>query len=557
VADAPTSNAYTLGVGHGTVTSLGDSVGSGLVWTSDINNGNLRISKAIPENGLMVQLKSFNIPSTTKFTRPVFGDGRAYVGTIVGLLYGFGSPVNIPLNCTGNLQFGTFELNNTSPFTTITCQAKTAVVVAAIALSGNANFVVSGLPTTPLSLGNGGTFTFQAAFKPLEVGPSSSDIIITTSGATGFSTTTPITLRGTGQSATPLLQVSPRLLSFAGTVTGAAPNGVEQSVFISNLGNAPLIISDIGFSTVGSEGPFSSGTVTSMGIKTGAFTFIGLPGTISAQSSATVRVNFDTSNSGNFAAFAQITSNGGTNILRAVGISGDAPLSLIEFQSQDGTSWVRYTPGTRFSFGNVTENTTRSLKLRITNTVGIDGAALQVSVSKPPFGLSGYINAVNSIDLGEGTSLAPGESMNATLVCSVPKSQWNLDPTSAYAEWTLNTNDNTGKQVLGFECLGVTEQSAPLRSNSDQGRYRYIGCYLENNPGRQLSKQYYGASDNTIPKCTDACAKAGATFCGTQYHRECWGGPTIPLQKSPEINCNFDCSGALLQTCGGKFRNCG
>ncbi|EHL00441.1 putative fungistatic metabolite [Glarea lozoyensis 74030] len=449
VADSPTNNAYTLGVGHGTVTSLNDQPGTGLVWTSDVNNGNLRIYKAIPENGLMVQLQSFNIPDTPKFTRPVFGDGRAYVGSLAGLLYGFGSPVNAPLNCTATIQFGSLELNTSSASRVVTCQAKTALVVANITLSGNANFILSGLPTTSIQLGNGGIFTFQAAFKPFEVGPLSSDIIITTSGATGYSTTTPVALRGNGESASPLLQINPRLLSFAGAVTGAAPDGIEH---------------DIGFSTVGNGGPFSPGDVTSQGTKIGAFTFIGLPEAIPAQSSATVRVNFDTSHSGSFAAFGQIISNGGTDLLRVVGVSGDAPIGLVEFQSEDGTRWIKYTPGMSFSFGNVTENTTRSLKLRITNTVGPEGAALVLTVSKPPF--------------AEGTRLVPGESMNATLFCAVPKSQWNLDPTPGYAEWTLNTNDNTGKQVIQFECLGVAEH--------DQARYRYIGCYLENNPGRAL-----------------------------------------------------------------------
>ena len=536
---------------------MNDQPGSGLVWTSDVNNGNLRIYKAVPENGLMVQLQSFNIPSTPKFTRPVFGDGRAYVGSLKGLVYGFGSPVNSPLNCTATVPFGTLELGTSSQPQTVTCQAKTAVVISNVTLSGNANFVVSGLPAVPIQVPNGGTFTFQAAFKPVEVGPVSSDIIIATNGATGFSTTTPVTLRGTGQSGNALLQVNPRLLSFAGAITGTAPDGVEQSVFINNLGNKPLLISKIGFSTVGSEGPFTPGTVTPLGIRVGAFTFIGLPDEIPAQSSVTVRVNFDTSASGNFAAFGQIESSGGNDLLRVVGVSGDAPVSLIEFQSLDGTSWIKYSADKSFSFGNVTENTTRSLKMRITNRQGSDGASLQLTVSKPPFGGFGIIGAVNSVDLAEGTRLGPGESMNATLFCSVPKSQWNIDPYPGSAIWTLSTNDNTGKNVIQFDCQAVAEQSVPLQNNGDQARYRYIGCYLENNPGRQLSKQYYGAADNTIPKCTDACAKAGSVFCGAQYHRECWGGNTIPLQKAPEVNCNFDCSGALFQTCGGSGEGVG
>lgn len=556
VAESPAPNAGTLGVGHGTVTSLNGQPGTGLVWTSDVNNGNLRIYKAVPENGLMVQLQQFNIPYTTKFTRPVFGDGRAYMGTTNGYFYGFGSPVNTPFNCTTNIDFGTLEMNSTSASRTVTCTAKAQVVVATIALTGN-NFVVSGLPSTPLQVVSGGSFTFQASFKPAEVGPLSSDVVITSSGATGYSTTTPVTLRGTGQSSAALLSITPRLLSFPGAITGADPAGLDQTVLITNQGNTPLVITSLGVSTVSNTGPFTTAVNTSTGFKVGAFTFIGIPATIAPRTTASVRVNFDTSVSGNYISFVQLVTNGGTDLLRAVGVSGRAPAALIEFQSQDGASWIPYTNGTVYHFGNVTQGTTKSLKLRITNTVGENGAALQMSVSKPPFGNPGIVGAANNIDLAEGTSLTPGQTANATLFCNVPKSQWNLDPIPGTAEWTINTNDNTGKVVLKFDCLGVSEQSAPLQTNSDQGRYRYIGCFLENNPGRQLQNQYYGAADNTIAKCTTACGAAGAVFCGTQYQRECWGGRNIPVQKADEINCNFPCTGDLTQSCGGNGEGLG
>jgi len=552
VAEAPTKNAGRIGVGHGTTTSLNGQPGTGLVWTSDVENGNLRIYKAVPENGLLVQLQRFNINYVTKFNRPVFGDGRAYMGTTNGYFYGFGSPINLPLTCTNDNTFDALELGATSAAKTITCVAQTALTITSIAYPiAKNNFVITNVPLTPLQLNKGASFTFQAAFKPAEVGILSADVLITTSGTVGFSADTPVTLRGTGQSAAALLQTSPVQLSFGGAVTGENPNGIEQSVLLSNLGNQPLTISRIGYNFESSEGPFTQSAAAGPNIKIGPFTLINLPTVVPAQSTATLRVNFDTSTTGDYVAWIQFISNGGNKVFQIIGSSGDPPVTLLEFQTETG--WVTYDPTKKFSFGTVYQGNTKSLRMRITNVAEKSSAPLLLTVSKPPFGSQGIINANNQVDLAEGTSLAAGESASATLYCSVPKSQWNVDPIPGYAEWILNINDGAGKRVIEFECNGAAEQSAPFQSNGNgQGRYRYIGCYVENNPGRQLSNQYYGSATNTISMCTETCGTRGAIFCGTQYHRECWGGNTIPVERADDINCNYDCSGALLQTCGGN-----
>jgi hypothetical protein len=553
VADSPTKNAYTLGVGHGTTTSLNGQVGTGLVWTSDVDGQNLRIYKAVPENGLMTMIKGFNIPGTTKFTRPVFGDGRAYMGTTQGYFYGFGSPVNLPLNCTSPVDFGTSNLKTATAPVIITCKANIAVTVTNVTLTGNANFNATGLPTDALAVAAGNTFSFSAYFNPQSVGPLSSDILVsTTNGVAGYSISTPITLRGVGQSVSPLLSVSPLVLAFQGVITGAQIGGVNQSVIFTNLGNTPLTIQSIQYSLTSETGPFVPANMTSAGPRAGVFTFIGLPTSIPGNSGVTVIVNFDTSISGNFAAYLSVVSDGGTKIFDVVGTSGSAPVALLEFQTPDGMGWVQYKSGTNFTFGNVTENTTRSLKMRLTNNATADSASLSLTVSKPPFGIAGIIGASNQVDLAEGISLAPGESATATLYCSVPKGQWNTDPYAGSAQWTMNVNDlDFGKQFIQFACTAVSEQAPPLQANT-LGLYRYTGCFKENNPGRQLKSQIYGDSNNTIALCIAACAAGGYIFCGTQYNRECWGGPTIPIQQVSEGNCNYPCIGDINQICGGN-----
>ncbi|KAJ9144046.1 WSC-domain-containing protein [Pleurostoma richardsiae] len=552
VADNPTSNAAILGVGHGTVTSLNGQEGTGLVWVSDVRDPGLRIYNAVPEDGLMTLVKSFSVSGITKFTRPVFGDGIVYLGTTQGYVYGFGAPTTSPVNCSSPISFGTADIGAAATTKTVTCTAKIGVTVSSISLNST-DFAISGLPTTPLTVAAGASFTFQASFEPTEVGLVTASVMVaTTNSESGYSTNSPVSLTGTGQSENPLFSISPSTLTFDEIVTGDNPSGVTQSVIFSNEGNSLLTVSGIQYSESSATGPFVTANATGNGTQVGPFSFSGLPSTIAANGGATVSVNFNPTASGNYSAYLVISTDGGDKTLSISASSGPAPVALLEFQTTDGTGWVTYENGKNFTFGNVTENTTRSLKLRLTNAGGDGAVALSVTVSKPPFGVSGIIGANNQVDLAEGTSLGPGESATATLYCSVPKEQWNTDPYWGSAQWTMNLNDpDWGKQYIQFSCEAVSEQAPPLRADG-LGQYRYVGCFKENNPGRQLSTQLYGNDSNTNAMCIAACAAGGYKYCGTQYQRECWAGPDIPTLEVDEDDCNYACSGDINEVCGGN-----
>jgi hypothetical protein len=552
VADSPTNNAGILGVGHGTVTSLNDQPGTGLVWTSDVQGTSLRIYNAIPDGGSMTMIKSFTINGVTKFTRPVFGDGIVYMGTTQGYVYGFGAPTNSPLDCTGPVNFGNSSIGVATAETTVTCTAKVAVSVEGVVLNST-DFGLNGVPTMPLALAAGASFTFNASFKPTEVGLLSTSVVVsTTNSVAGYSVNTQVRLTGTGSSTGPLLDISPAVLTFEEIVTGSDAAGVDQSVIFANDGASALIISSIKYSQVSANGPFVDATTTADGPKVGPFTFKNLPANIPANSDDTVTVNFNPTASDNFTVYVVVDSDGGSKNFVVTGSSGRAPVALLEFQTPDGSGWITYESGKNFTFGNVTENTTRSLKLRLTNNGGPGSATLSVTVSKPPFGVAGIIGANNQVDLGEGTTLPAGASATATLYCSVPKEQWNNDPYYGAAQWTMNTNDpNWGKQFVQFACGAVSEQAPPLLADG-LGRYRYAGCYKENNPGRQLATLLYSDDQNTNARCIAACAAGGYAYCGTQYNLECWAGPTIPSLEVEEANCNFPCSGDVNQVCGGN-----
>ncbi|KAL6831798.1 WSC domain-containing protein [Trichoderma camerunense] len=553
VATTPETNAYILGVSHGTTTSLNGQPGTGLLWVTDVQGLNLRIYDAVPKNGLLNMINSFNIPGVMKFTRPVFGDAIVYVGTNQGLFYGFGSPVNAPLNCTSPVAFGNVDLKTSSASQSVECTALVDVTVTGVGLDSSKDFSISGLPNTPLQLAEGNSFTIQAKFSPTVVGLISNDIVVnTTNGVGGYSPNTHARLTGTGQSPGPLLSAAPTTITFQGVVTGQDPGGVTETLILNNLGNGPLTIQSVQYSSTSSSGPWQtwngSGNLT-----VGKFAFQKMPTSLGPQSSAAIQIQFDGSESGTFSGFVTFVSNGGNQTVSIAGSSGPAAVALLEFQTPDESGWTKYVNGTPFTFGNVTQNNGRSLKFRITNNATKGGVNLSLTVSKPPFGVAGLVRALNQVDLAEGTSLAPGESANATLTCTVPKSQWDVDPYNGTAQWTLNTNDpNLGKQFIQFFCQAVSEQAPPLLPNSDQSRYRYIGCYKENNPGRQLSNQLYGSDDSTNAMCVSACADKNYAYCGTQYHTECWGGNTIPNLKVDDSNCNYYCGGDINQVCGGN-----
>ena len=508
VADTPEKNANILGVGHGTTTSLNGQEGTGLLWVSDVEGYNLRIYDPIPPSGggNLKLLNYFNIPGVTKFSRPVFGDGRAYIGTTQGFLYGFGSPVSLPLNCSSPYSFPNTAIGSSSLLVNVTCVANVQTTINSIALTGNANFNLSNIPVTPFNVQQGDSFGFTAVFAPKTVGLLSSDVAVaSTNGGTGYSGNTPITLKGTANSAKPLLQVRPNTVSF-NTIVGQGSD--DQSVILANNGDSALTISKITYSQTAENGPTVAPNTTSDGYKqVGPFVLKNIPSSIPPNSVAPITISYVPAVPANDAVFLNISSDGGSSLLDVLGTAGSQPMALFEFQIPDASGWVPYTPGSNFTFGKVTENTIRNLKFRVTNNGSSSAAPLSITVSKPPYGVPGMIGAANNVDLAEGTNIPAGQSQTAMLYCSPPKSPFNLPGYSQTVQWTINTGDpNLGKLSLNFTCNAVSEQVGPLFSNGT-AQYGYVGCAYDQTPGRQLSIQVYADNmNNTNGKCISSCA---------------------------------------------------
>lgn len=555
VTDTPDKNAYIIGTSHGTTTSLGGVEGTGLLWVSDVQGSGLRIYDPIPpsDGSPLRAIRNFTVPWVTKFSRPVFGDGRVYISTTQGYLYGFGSPVNAALNCSSPYDFGDIPMSNISAPVTVTCIALTGTTVSSLSLGDTSNFHFSNLPTFPLKLAVGQSFNFTTRCTPVNVGTISGDVTINLNNAqAGFSSTSIVTLKVTAHSQDPVLAIAPSSIIF--NVIAGQPSST-LSTLVWNFGDNPLTIQSWSYSFISVDGPYVQANTTANGfVQIGDFTFTKIPTMVQPGTSAPISVIYAPTEPGNSTIYMKGFSNGGMEALTVTGFAGVQPKAVIEFQTTDGSGWVPYSSGIPFSFGTVYEAQTRNLFMRITNGGGPNALPLSVTVSKPPYGVLGIIGKSNNIDLAEGTSIAAGQSQTANLFCAVPRSQVNLPGYNGTTVWVLNTGDpNLGKQEIQFSCNAAIEQVGPLYPNGT-AQYGYVGCFKEYNPGRQLGQLAYAdvKRNNTNDMCTSTCQGQGYIFAGTQYSQECWCGNAIPLLKADEGNCNFGCTGNGSQTCGGN-----
>jgi hypothetical protein len=542
------SAAGRQGVGHSTITTMNGEPGTGILWIVDVEGVTLRAYGTVPVNGVLPTLALFNSDSQTKFSRPSFGNGKVYVTSSTGYISAFGSPVNLPLNCSSPHDAGTVNVGN-STTVDIKCTALAAIQVDSIDLDSSTHFSVSNLPTFPLTLAMDGSFTFKSTFQPKVVGPLSTNINVRTTnlGAEKFASNTPVVIRGKSVSQNAVLKIQPNVLSFGEIVLGGDPP--SQSFAIENVGLSPLQITGYQWSYESATGPFITPNSTDT---VGAYKFTGLPaapgGTVPAEGQQLVTVTFNPATNGNWPLYLVITTTGGKATVGFFGTAGGAPKAKLEWQLSNGT-WIDYVANSSFVFdGGAFRGQAQYRKFRLTN---IGGTTLTTTISKPP--VSGPLAATNPLgSIAEGSQLAANKSEEATLICSPPKGQVNMDEELLTAVWTLNNNDPTfGKHVVQFECSAKTPQVGAVDENG-QAYFRYHGCYKDADPVRRMDQQLYSREDNKNDMCLQACddRTESFVFAGTEYHSECWCGKKLPPNKVPDSQCTYLCSGDFNQYVG-------
>ncbi|KAI4172140.1 MAG: hypothetical protein LQ348_006819, partial [Seirophora lacunosa] len=539
VGQSTDNSAGRVGVGVPTVTSYKGQPGTGIVWVTDVDGG-LKAYKAVPDAaGNLVRI---NIPPTgglNKFQRPAFGDGRLYVTDANARVICMGSPVSIPLNCTGPVDFGDVIIG-----TTKTVRVQCTALIPITKINGltiqNPTFQASNASLPQGSLAKGDVFSFPvvwnltqtsirdengASFSAISPGVKTSSLVIsTTNGVAQYSNQLPITLQGNEVSDAAFLSLSSPEVDFGGVVVGSpgAATGLDSAFIIANIGSSPLRI--LGYAYTGTDMDdddgaltFSNVTQTQGGSKIGdGFTSSDLPAVgsfVAAGQSLTVPINFNSAEVGNFQSVFTVWTNGGSKYMLLTGSATTAPIAKLEVETSEG-GW----DGSGImDFGTVPAGTTVTRRIRICN---VGGSPLLVTKSKPP--LQPELLAQNPFaDMHEGLSIAQSECAYGPVDIAAAPLAPNNPSHDVSDVWVLNTDDLTfGVREVQIRATIVSRQLGPTYDNGT-AKYAYLGCYSDLNP-RQLQKLYELGTANENGVCQTKCQSLGYRFAGTEYKVQCY-----------------------------------
>ncbi|KAM7222882.1 wsc domain containing protein [Rhypophila decipiens] len=573
----PTQSAGRVGVGQPTITTNKGQPGSAILWITDVNTG-LRAFKAVPDaNGVLQPIPLPATPGINKFQRPAFGDGRVFV-TSSNSIIALGSPVNLPLNCTDPVDFGSVETGS-SGTATVSCRANIAITRLDGCTTADPRFKCanSTLPTGPLAAG--ATFSFpvvwnitKEALATIEntsygkVIPGVDGTVLnlhTVNGAGGFSTSVPVSLSGKVLSTAPFLFISPGEVDFGGLILGSeqADRGLSGSASIQNSGNTVLTIQGIAWRS-GDDGPYTNVTYAngraSFGQGFSASSFPAPMSTLAPGQTLGVPLFFEATTAGSRAITLTVWSNGGIDLLSLSASAGNPPVASIAVSTSEG-GWNNNVP-VKVDFGDVLGGRTVTRQIRICNS---GGSVLTITKSKPPS--SAQLTATDPHgEFLEGQKIAIGDCAYGTVAVYAGTMQPNRPAQRISLVWVLNTDGQDalnpsrefGVREVATSVTIVSRQVGPLLP-SGQGRYQWTGCFRDNE-GRNLAHQVNNGAQqatNTNDQCQKLCFGTGYTFAGTQYHSECWCDNVIRRPESytnDTLNrCTFTCTGDATESCGG------
>jgi outer membrane protein assembly factor BamB len=403
---ATSSSSFGYGTSSVVVTADGTRSGSALLWTVWSSGwtgagGELRAYDAVPQNGTFTLRYLAGTGTSSKFTAPAVGDGRVYVGTRDGHVLGFGVTGAPALRAQGAAFAPTLVGDEASSSVEVT--ASGPVTIAALAVSGDFALAESA-PETPVAVAAGASVSIPVIFRPTTEGPIVGTLRITTDGGS-FA----IPLSGVGQSAVPMLTMTPSVLTFAPVVMG---NVSTATVTITNVSDASM-------------------TLTGVTPPAAPFSLSGLPAPgaiLDAGESFTATIVYAPTMVGTSTGYLSVVAG---NAVAALAVEGSAlmggRLRIAPAVIDQGSDYVGKTSMAVFQLGN-------------------DGdAPVVIEKSKPPTTLA--FQPVSPFD--EGTVIAPGASVEQLVRVSPTAVGANTDV------WQLNANDGQGLRLVSFSVNGI------------------------------------------------------------------------------------------------------
>jgi len=422
---ATAADAFGFGSSAPVVTSDGTTDGTAMVWVVWLPDGSgqnaqLRAYDPVPSGGTLSLRWSTPIGTASKFNPPGIGDGRVYVGTRDGNVYGFGAPVDQPL-ATTPVNLGTVDVGN-STSGQVVFTARRAVTVSAMSSTSTEFVPGTSTPALPATLAQGDTLSVGVTFTPSQVGIRSTAIVVQADGAP---VSAPVT--GIGRRPEAALQVAPTVLSFGGTAVDTQVNG---TLTLSNVGGAALTINGVS----SPDAPFSVSGAPAPGSTLG-------PG-----QSVTVTFTFAPTQVGTFSSQVVVDTSAGQ---QPVPLSGSAALA----------GNLVLTPAA-LAFGTVPVGESKTLSFQITNT---GGAKVTVTKSKPPGSNVGF---TNTDDLNEGATIDAGETKTlhvqfAPKQAGAATDHWVLNADGQQGILTLDMTGTGGGASSGKGCASAGGDGAP------------------------------------------------------------------------------------------------
>ncbi len=394
-----TAESFGYTSGSPVVTSDGTNAGSAVVWVERVDgptgvNGQLCAYSAVPVNQKLALLRCFPIGTGVKFAAPATSNGRVYVGTRDGKVFGFGQPTTAALTTAQNT-FGP-TLVGTSSSTTVKVTATRPITINAITTT--APFSVTA-PTLPVTLAAGQSVDVPATFTPTVPGsiPGVLNFQLTDGGMDEL---LPTGLQGNAYK--PGLAASPPTLTFEDTPIGGT---VTLSASFTNTGITDETISGV----TGPSAPFTVSGLPASGA------------TVAAGQSVAVSVTYTPTSAGADTSTIKMSSANGTATMT---LSGHAIV---------GVAQLSITPSS-LSFGSVPVGLSTTKTLTVSNTGNL---AVTVTKAAPP-----ALPYVVNTPLPEGQVLAPGDTIQVqvTFAPSMPGTYNNV--------YTISSNDGHGAHTV-------------------------------------------------------------------------------------------------------------
>lgn len=545
VGKTPESSAGRVGPGVPTITTYKGQAGTAIMWTTDPDAG-LRAWYAVPQADQT--LKRISIPQiggSNKFQRPVFGDTRLYTTDANGVLYCLGSPVNLPMNCSSPVDFGTVALGSKSAPATVECTAIIGINGLTSATVSDNHFEIDTSTLPKGAIAKGTSFFFNvtwdltnttvtnavnASYGNTSPGIKSAALtLVTDNSVAGYTTSFPISLTGNEVSDKAFLQVVPQTVDFGGLVLGIEGEDPSStlSFTISNLGQSPMTILGYAYTTdTGDDDDddavdYTNSTYSSVNgtwdLGPG-FTAAELPepgAVLAAGQSQSVPATFVAINgTGSYLSYLNVWSSGGSAEIILEGEASTAPVANFSISNGEG-GWL--VNDLDMDFGSVAPGDTVTRQIQICNE---GGSVLTITKSKPPLGdiRSLYYN----IELHEGQEIPVDTCAIGNVVFNPSPQPPNIPDFTETNQWTLNTDDlDFGVHVVQMTGVVHGRVVGPTYSNGS-AIYDYLGCYEDNAAGFRLlpHEVYTDVANNTNEECQTACLKAGYTFAGTEYAQE-------------------------------------